>query len=208
LACYAQPGQRWVFYEIDPAVARIARDARFFTYLADSRSRGVDPEIVLGDARLRLRQAAERGYGLIVIDAFSSDVVPIHLLSREAIVLYDSKLADDGILAIHLSSRYLDLDPVVALQASDAGMVCRICHDIDVTDAERAAGKQPSIWAVLARTESDLGVLADSPRWQVPVPRPRARVWTDDYSDVASYLVPWGRRFPTKATGPARQDSH
>ncbi|MGC8641545.1 MAG: spermidine synthase [Isosphaeraceae bacterium] len=208
LACYARSGQRWVFYEIDPAVVRIARNPRYFTYLNDSQARGIDPAVVVGDARLRIREAPEQGYRLIVVDAFSSDVLPVHLISREAIRLYESRLAPGGILAINLSSRYLDLDPVVALQASDAGMVCRICHDIDVTDAERAAGKQPSIWAVLARTESDLGVLADSPRWQVPVPRPRARVWTDDYSDVASYLVPWGRRFPTKATGPARQDSH
>ena len=205
LACYARPGQRWTFYEIDPAVARIAQDPRFFTYLADCRARGVDLEIILGDARLRLRQSPEHGYRLIVVDAFSSDVLPVHLLSREAFRLYELKLAEGGLLAINLSSRYLDLDPVIARQAADAGLVCRIEHDVHLTDTEREAGKQPSIVAVLARTESDLGELAADPRWKAPVPRPAAHVWTDDYSNVASYLIPWGRRLPVNGTAAAKQ---
>lgn len=194
LACYARPGQAWTFHEIDPAVARIAEDPRFFTYLSDCRARGVEPEIVLGDARLRLREAADQGIRLLVIDAFSSDVVPVHLLSREAFRLYAAKLAPGGVLAIHLSSRYLDLDPVVARQGAEAGFVCRIEHDVQLADSEKDAGKQPSIWAVLARSESDLGALAADVRWRVPSPRSNARAWTDDYSDVASFLVPWGRR--------------
>ena len=155
LASYAQPGQRWTFYEIDPAVERIARDPRFFTYLRDCQAESL--EIVLGDARLRLREAPDHAYRLIVLDAFSSDSLPVHLLSREAIGLYRSKLAEGGVLAFNLSNRYLDLDPVMGRQAADAGLVCRIGYDLDVSDEEKQAGKQPSIWAVMAAAESDLG---------------------------------------------------
>ncbi len=111
LACYADPAQGWTFYEIDPAVARVARDPRFFTYLADSRAGSL--AVVLGDARLRLRDAPGHGFGLIVLDAFSSDAVPFHLLTREALRLYRRKLAAGGLIAYHITNRYLDLDPVL-----------------------------------------------------------------------------------------------
>ena len=109
------PTQRWTFYEIDPIIARIAGDPRFFTYLRDCRAKAL--EIVLGDARLRLREAPDHAFGLIVLDAFSSDSLPVHLLSREAIGLYRSKLAARGVLAFNLSNRYLDLEPVLGRQA-------------------------------------------------------------------------------------------
>jgi SAM-dependent methyltransferase len=194
LASYAQPGQRWSFYELDPAVERIARDPRFFTYLRDCQARSVD--VILGDARRRLRDAADRAYLLIVLDAFSSDALPVHLLSREAIRLYRSKLAPGGLLLFNLSNRYLDLDPVIGRQAVDAGLVCRVCYDVRVSDDEKRAGKQPSIWALLAADETDLGTLSADPRWQPPALRPGSAVWTDDYSDLASYLLltPGARR--------------
>ena len=199
LGCYAGPGQRWTFYEIDPAVVRIAEDPRFFTYLADCRARGVGVDLVEGDARLRLGDAPDRAFGLIVLDAFSSDAVPVHLLSREAIRLYRSKLAAGGLLAFNASNRYLDLEPVMGGQAADAGLACRIRYDVHPTAEERRAGKQPSIWVVMGEGEPDLGQLVTDPRWRVPRVRVGAGPWTDDYSDLASYLVLGGRRFAPPA---------
>ena len=112
LACYAGPGQRMTFFEIDPAVAKIARDPRFFTFLADSRAASI--AVVLGDARLRLGDAPDHSYGLIVLDAFSSDAIPTHLLTREALQLYRAKLEKDGLLAFHISNKWIDLAPILA----------------------------------------------------------------------------------------------
>ena len=141
LACYARPGQLWSFYEIDAAVIRIARDSRYFTYLSDGQARGASLTLELGDARLRLRDAPANAYQLIVLDAFSSDAVPVHLLSREAIQIYRSKLTDRGVLAFNLSNRYLDLEPVIGQQAADSGMACRICYDVHITAVEKSRGK-------------------------------------------------------------------
>jgi hypothetical protein len=187
LASYAQPGQHWTFYEIDTAVERIARDPRFFSYLRDCEADATD--IILGDARQRLQGAPDNAYQLIVLDAFSSDALPVHLLSREAIRLYRAKLAHGGSLLFNLSKRYVDLDPVIGRQAVDAGLACRICYDLRVSDDEKRAGKWPSIWAVMAARASDLGSLATDARWQAPALRPGSAVWTDDYSDLASYLL-------------------
>jgi hypothetical protein len=187
LASYARTGQRWTFFEIDEAVVRIARDPRFFTYLQDSGADAID--IVPGDARLRLREEPGHAYQLIVLDAFSSDAVPVHLLYREAIRLYRAKLTSGGMLAFHLSNRYLDLDSIMARQAEDAGLVYRVRYDLNLSDEEKGSGKQASIFAVMTETEHDLGTLADDPRWQPSKPRPGSAVWTDDYSDLASYLL-------------------
>jgi hypothetical protein len=186
LAAYARPAQRWTFFEIDPAIERIARDPRYFTYLRDSPSQSL--EVVLGDARLRIGEASEGAYRLIILDAFSSDSLPVHLVTREAIRLYRSRLAEGGVLAFNLSNRYLDLDPLMGRQAEDAGLVCRIAYDVDVSPEERLSGKQPSIWAVMAESVRDLGALAGDPRWREPRRRPDARAWTDDYSDLTRYL--------------------
>ena len=129
LATYARPAQRWTFYEIDPAIERIARDPRYLHLSA-----GLPGGVARGRARrcpLRLREAPDHAYQLIVLDAFSSDSLPVHLVTREAIRLYRSKLAEGGILAFNLSNRYLDLDPVMGRQAEDAGLVCRIGYDLD-----------------------------------------------------------------------------
>jgi spermidine synthase len=209
LACYAMPGQRWTFYEIDPAVTRIANDPQFFTYLYDCRALGIEVDVVEGDARLRLGDAPEHAYGLIILDAFSSDAVPVHLLSREAIRLYRSKLAEGGLLAFNLSNRYLDLEPVMGRQAEDAGLACRICYDVYPTPEETRAGKQPTIWVVMGGSEADLGRLADDTRWTISRAREGARPWTDEESDLASHLVPWGWRFPpppTTTSGRANPD--
>ena len=174
---HEQPQDVWTFYEIDPIIARIAGDPRFFTYLRDCQAETL--EIVLGDARMRVREAPDHAFGLIVVDVFGSDSLPVHLLSREAIGLYRSKLAAGGVLAFNLTNRYLDLEPVLGRQAVDAGLACRIAYDVVVTAEEKRSGKQPSIWAVMAVAESDLSILADDPRWRMPRLRVGSAVWTD-----------------------------
>ncbi len=202
LSCYARPGQLWTFYDLAPAVIRIAQDQRFFTYLADCRDRGVAFDIVPGDARLKLEEVADRHYQLIVLDVFSSDATPVHLLTLEAFRLYRSKLAEGGLLAFHLSNRYVDLDPVMGMQAFASEMACRVQYDVELTNEEKQLGKQPSIWAVLAHHEADLGTLAADRRWQLPRQRPGARPWTDDYSNLAAFLIWRGRRLPSPAVAP------
>ncbi len=118
LACYTQPGQDWTYYEIDPLVERLARDPHIFQFLAKCGNR---PRVVLGDARLTLSAAPDGSYDVLVLDAFSSDSVPMHLLTREALALYLRKLAPGGTLLFHISSRTLDLRAVIGALAADAG---------------------------------------------------------------------------------------
>jgi hypothetical protein len=186
LAAYARPGERWTFYEIDPAVVRIARDPRAFTYIQDSRAGSIGVDV--GDARLRLRKAAEHGIDLLVLDAFSSDAIPTHLLTREAFQLYRAKLATRGLIAMHLSNRMIDLDPVVGRLAQDVGFAGRVRHDRMPTAAERRAGKSASVWAVLAAHPAELGPIADDPRWRLPRIEPGDAVWTDDRSSIVGHL--------------------
>ncbi|HOY65292.1 MAG TPA: fused MFS/spermidine synthase [Candidatus Ozemobacteraceae bacterium] len=184
LACYALPGQTWTFYEIDPAVIRIARDERFFTYLHD---RAPDARIEAGDARLSLRRAGNRQFDLLVLDAYSSDAIPVHLLTREAVRLYLEKLGDRGLLAFHISNRHLDLEPILAGLASDAGLVALTERQTDIPPHEAAAGKEPSQWVLMARTASDLSRLSPDV-WKQLRSEPGTPLWTDDFSSILSAL--------------------
>jgi len=184
IACYSEPGERWTFYEIDPAVERIARDPRLFTYL---RACPGEFDVVIGDARLRLSRAADRRYGLIMADAFSSDAVPVHLITREALALYRSKLREHGIVAFNVSNSYVDLEPVLGNLARDAGMAC-------VAQEDRESGEDgipetdASDWVVMARRTRDLGAVASDPRWQDCRRSPGSAPWTDDYSNLLGAL--------------------
>lgn len=173
--------------EIDPAIEHIARDPRYFSYLRDCRASAL--EVVLGDARLQLGTAPERGYGLIILDAFSSDAIPIHLLTREALSLYRRKLTPDGVIAFHISNRFLDLAPVLGALARDAGLVSRVRNDANPSAAEQERGKSPSIWVVMAHGDADLGPLATDPLWIAPRVRPDEPVWTDDFSNIIQHFV-------------------
>jgi hypothetical protein len=185
-AAYAREGEAWSFSEIDPSVVRLARDPRLFTYLTACAP--APPRVVLGDARLRLREAPDASYGLVILDAFSSDAVPAHLLTREALDLYLSKLAPGGLVVFHTSNRSLELERVVGGIARDAGLVARVYTDTKYDPAEE---RDPSEWVVVARTEEDLGALAGDPRW-APLDENRGRleVWRDDFSNVAS-VIKW-----------------
>ena len=123
VAAYGNAGEAWTFYEIDPGILKIARDPRYFTYLRDSPAH---IDVVLGDARLSLTHAPPHAYDLIIVDAFNSDAIPVHLLTREALGVYLDKLAPGGIVALHLSNRYLELEPVVAALARERGLKARV----------------------------------------------------------------------------------
>ncbi|MBL8746386.1 MAG: fused MFS/spermidine synthase [Phycisphaerae bacterium] len=187
-AAYGNPGRSITFYEIDPVVKDIATDPDLFSYIRDSAS---PVDFVLGDARLTVARAEPGSYDLIAMDAFSSDAVPVHLITREAVALYLSKLKAGGLLLFNVSNLYIDFEPVLSMLAEGSGLVGMIWRDRDVPLAEQMAGKQPSAFIVLARTREDLGSLMSDPRWS-PLARPPAgmRVWTDDYSDLLS-VVKW-----------------
>jgi spermidine synthase len=183
LASYRAPGQQWTFYEIDPEVERIARTEKYFTFL---KSCGDSCRVVLGDARLSLARAPEREYGFMVLDAFSSDAIPVHLMTAEAIGLYLSRLAPGGVLAFHISNRHLSLAPVLARVALSHRLVVRLQqHSAGQTVT---GGPLSSGWMVMARTESDLGSLAGDTRWIVPSVPASTPLWTDDFSNILSVM--------------------
>jgi spermidine synthase len=179
LAAYSQRGQTWTFHELDPAVERIARSP-YFQYLANC---GTRCRVALGDARLSLAIASPQ-YDLLIVDAFSSDAIPVHLLTREALQVYLRSLKADGTLAFHISNRNVNLKPVLGALAKDAGLTALVRVDLD-DDPE--AGRNKSEWLVMARNASVLGTLVADSRWQPP-PSDKA-VWTDDYSNIVTVLV-------------------
>ena len=179
IGTYAAQGQEWDFYDIDPAIVRIASDPRYFTFLSDCTKASY--RVILGDARLRLREAAPARYGLLIMDAFSSDSVPAHLLTTEAMNLYLDKLSAEGMLAFHISNRYLDLEPLLSGLSRRAGLVAYIRRDTQ----RNIVARYPSVWVVMARDDAALGAITKDDRWQ------RVQgdmVWTDDFSNILSLL--------------------
>lgn len=214
VATYARPGQSLTFYEIDPTVIDIVVEPKVmnpaavaqgqppvrgpFTFVDDARKRGAKLDFILGDARLKLAENQEARYQLLLVDAFSSDSIPVHLLTREAVELYRNRVTDDGLIAIHISNRYINLEPVVAILAQETGLAGRIWSD----SAEEYPGKTASSWVILAKSEDQLGglgayradtgfgALAGMAAWNTFRPweplkvDPSVHAWTDDYSDV------------------------
>jgi hypothetical protein len=190
LATYAKASEEWTFFEIDPSVVRIARDQRFFTYLSRAKA---PVKVELGDARLQLLKSSER-FSLLIVDAFGSDAIPLHLLTKEAMQVYLDHLEADGVLAFHISNRHVNLEPVlVALaHASDPPLVCAIRNDRDHTLEEfKRTGISASVWMVLARSSDDLDPLLKLPGWQPLRSRPVIPAWTDDYSNLLR-VFRWG----------------
>lgn len=205
VAAYAEPGQRYVFHEIDPQVARIAENPAYFTFLHDCRG---EYGIILGDGRLTLAAVDDGAYGLMLLDAYSSDAVPTHLLSREAMRLYLSKLAPGGVLVFHTTNAYLSIEPLVAALARDAGLVClaRGQSPEELARLNAPEGVSSSQVVVAARRSEDLAPLLADLRWYIPGIAPDTPVWTDRYSDIISLLFtpqppPVRRKVPT-ATKP------
>jgi spermidine synthase len=181
LGCYAKPPQRWTFYEIDPLVERLARDQRYFQFMARC---GNHPRVIMGDARLTLTGAPDRGYDALVIDAFSSDSIPTHLLTREALDLYFRKLAPHGVILFHISNMYLDLAPVIAALASSAGAQARyLSYQPEETNSSGWRSAPANVMAV-SLPGDDLDFLTREAGWVTPPAPPATALWTDQRSDI------------------------
>jgi hypothetical protein len=180
IAAYSQPGQEWTFFEIDPSVQRIAENRKLFTFLSDAQGK-IDVE--LGDARLQL-QKSPATFGLLVIDAFGSDAIPVHLLTREAMAVYFDRLEPKGILAFHISNRYVDLEPVLANLAADAKPPCvAMVRRHHPSDEQKKLGIVGSEWLVVARRAEDIAFL-EKGAWARAAARPELPVWTDGASNL------------------------
>ncbi len=188
LAAYARPEDHWIFYEIDPAVRKLAEDTRYFTYLSECRAR---VEVIIGDARLTLAKAPAHYFDLIVLDAFSSDSIPVHLLTREAIGTYLAKLAPAGILVFQITNRYLGLNRVLASLAADRNLVMLSGETPFISTEQREFGAAPSTWVVMATNPARLSCLKRKPHWYSLRGDGIGRPWTDDYSGILTCLKIW-----------------
>jgi hypothetical protein len=183
LAAYAEPGDRYVFYEINPLMERIAReDFGFLSECAEPVAEGV--EVRLGDARIQLEQEADNQYDVFLIDAFSGDSIPTHLLTREAFELYATHLSGDGVMAINISNRYLDLRPVIRAAATAAGFETRFVG----TERDAEAGGFDAVWGILSRDAA----IFNQPLLREGIARTQQSegevLWTDDFSNLFRVL--------------------
>ena len=187
MAAYSEKGDHFVFYEIDPEVQRIAETAAWFSYLADSQAR---PQIVLGDARLSLARAAPERFDLLLLDAFSSDSIPVHLLTREAFHVYRRHLGPEGLVITHVSNRHLEMRPTVVSTAASVGLSS--VEQVSVASPEAsAAGYAGSRWVASGTAEALAANGLPTDSWVTSPDRP-ARPWTDDFSNLAGVIV-WRR---------------
>jgi len=185
LACFARPGDEVRIYEIDPAVVRLARE-----HFAALRTCAPDAVIAVGDAHLEIARE-EVAFDFLALDAFTSDAIPVHLLTLEAFRSYLRVLAPDGILAVHVSNRHLDLEPVVAAVAARTGLAGRIKRYSAPEELVESMAAMSSHLVVLARNEDTLEELDLDAGW-VPLGAPdRVRVWTDDYASIVPLLRWW-----------------
>jgi SAM-dependent methyltransferase len=186
LACYSKPGQSWTFFEIDPAMVRIATERGRFTFISRCAP---DARIILGDARLTLAREKAQSFHVLAVDAFSSDSVPMHLLTREALAGYGRALKPGGVLMMHISNRYLDLEPVLAAGARNGGWSAAI---VDHETSDKYLNDHPSSWVAMTRDPRTLQTLiaASGPGagWKRIEERPGFPGWTDDYASILPLL--------------------
>ena len=178
LACYGRDDTRFTFYEIDPVVEHIARDRSLFTFLANARGL---VDVVIGDGRVTLARAAPSTYDVIIVDAFSSDAIPVHLMTREFVSLALERLRPGGLIAFHISNRHLDLGPILGAAARELGTAAiEQYHNPESPDAGA------SRWLLIGRAPQALSFLSSESRWR-PV-RAASRSWTDDFSNILDVL--------------------
>jgi hypothetical protein len=184
VACYARPDQSWTFFEIDGLVADVAARSGLFRELPQCAPQA---KIVLGDGRLSLERQPAHRYDLLILDAFSSDAIPVHLVTREAFASYVRALKPHGAIALHITNRYFDLAPIIARIAPEAGLVA---YDWDFKPPAKTdfAILSVSHWIVLAKSAADLGAIAADGHWTRRVADPKVRLWTDDYSNLLAAL--------------------
>ncbi|MFP2959915.1 spermidine synthase [Myxococcus sp. 1LA] len=187
LAAYGRPGEHWDFYELDPEVERLAR--QHFSLLGSSQAK---LRVLAGDARLRLEEAGDGEYDVIILDAFSSDFVPTHLLTQEALALYLRKLAPQGLLLFHVSSRLFDLVPVLTRLSTELRVQGLVSQPERLTAEELASGRSPSVWFAMSPTGDVAARLAKELPFQ-PVQAPPElldrRVWSDSYVNLLHALA-------------------
>lgn len=187
LACYARPDQEWLFFEIDPAVAEVARTR--FSFLSECAP---EARIVLGDARLTLGEQPPNSIDLLAVDAFSSDAVPMHLVTREALDVYGDTVQPGGIVLFHISNRYLDLKPVIADIAASRGWTTALMQYVP-TEEEKTLNAAVSVWVAMSRDPAVIDRLLelsgeDRYHWEVLERRPGFAGWTDDYASILPIL--------------------
>lgn len=185
LACHAQPGETWDFFEIDPEVVRIARDRQMFRSFGECTP---GARTIVGDGRLTLADEPG-GYDLIMLDAFSSSSPPVHLITKEAVAMYASKLSPNGVLIFNISNRNMVLSHVVAASAREAGLdTWHRRDDPKTTGAFMETLKAPVEVAVVARRPADVGTIAGDAKWTRTKVPADFRVWTDDFSNILDPL--------------------
>ncbi|WP_233281370.1 spermidine synthase [Sphingomonas changnyeongensis] len=194
LACYARPGQHWRFFEIDPLMVKVAR-TRFSFLSGCAPGPGPGAEIVIGDARLSLARVPPASFDLLALDAFSSDAVPMHLLTGEAFALYRRVLAPDGLLLVHITNRHLRLEPVIAQAAMAGGWSARLFDNRVRPGTPAARLENSSIWVALSPDPAVIDAAAPrSPGgWRALRPMPGFAGWSDDYGSILP-LIRTGQR--------------
>lgn len=185
LACRFQPGENLDLYEIDPAIVRISKDPHLFPFLSAC---GQDARIIVGDGRIEAAGVAPGAYDLLVVDAFSSDSIPVHLLTREAVELFMSKIRPDGLLVMHISNNHLELESVVSAVAKSLGLSVRVGYFSPEKNAETLGMETSSDVAVLARHDAAFGHLLEDSHWRAVDPG-STKPWTDGYSNVLAAMV-------------------
>jgi len=198
LSSYARPNETMTFFEIDKTVVelvdrKVDEEDGPFTYMKRAKQQGAKIELLLGDARLTLEQT-DRKWGFMLVDAFSSDSIPAHLLTKEAVKLYFDRLEDDGLLALHISNRYLKLEPVVdqIVRDPDLKLEAIVMHDYLLEnyndDLVEFSGKLASTWVLVAKRRESFGPLLNDPRWVGLKQDESVGLWTDDYTPVTRAL--------------------
>ncbi len=178
-------GREWTFFEIDPVVIELALDRRWFTFLTECAP---GASIIAGDGRLSLQAMPDGRFDLVIADAFSSDAIPVHMITREAIALYFRKLSERGVLLLQITNQYLDLSPVLAATAADLGLVAMVPGFRLSLASDARFAQMESHGMALARAPTDLAALATQEGWQPPGLGRGGRPWTDDYSNILQAL--------------------
>ena len=186
MVCYEQPGDKWIYFEIDPAVVELAKNTKYFSYIENCAPKA---DIRIGDARQKLKDVPEQSLDMIVIDAFSSNSIPAHLVTREALALYRSRMTAEGLVFFHTSNKMLDVTSVVARLAEDAGLTARYI-DIDEFSGNPYAKYGSRATGILMGPEEVMqSVTAGEERFSNWTPSRHVKVWTDDYSSILGTLV-------------------
>ena len=185
MACYEIPGDNWTYYEIDPAVVDMAMNPDYFSYMSDC---SYEANVLIGDARITLEDLGAKSQDMIVIDAFSSDSIPTHLLTKEALELYLSKLKTGGLIFFHTSNRVMDVSSVVVRLAEDAGLESRYIKLLEFEDKQYGKFYRGSSGLLLGQAESLIQATQGNDDWNILRPSPSVKLWSDDYSSILGAL--------------------